>query len=45
MIRRHIKLIVLATAAFALAACASPTAPKADQSCGVNAGSGFCSGS
>ena len=45
MIRRHVKLLVLAAAAFALAACASPTAPKADQACGVSAGSGFCANS
>lgn len=43
MVRRHIALLVLAMATFALAACASPTAPSQDsQDCGVSAGSGLC---
>jgi len=40
MFRRHLTTIALTLAAIALAACASPTAPK--QGCAVSAGSGVC---
>lgn len=42
MVRRHLALLVLALSTFALAACASPTAPKQSTDCAISAGSGIC---
>ncbi len=42
MVRRHITVLALALATFALAACsASPTGPD-QNACAVQAGSGIC---
>jgi len=40
MIRRLVALLVLAVTSYAMTACTSPTAPKAD--CAVQSGSGNC---
>ena len=40
MVRRQLTVLAFALTALALAACASPTAPK--QICAVQAGSGIC---
>jgi len=41
MFRRHIAILTLAFATFALAACTSPTAPTSNV-CTITAGSGTC---
>ena len=42
MIRRRLAVAVLALAAFAVSACASPTAPAPKQGCGVVSGVSTC---
>jgi hypothetical protein len=42
MIRRRLSLLVLVLAAYSVAACSSPTAPKAKQGCQVVSGVHTC---